>query len=168
MVIFLSLFTGGLNELTAQDVVNRNECGENGFIQTFIRGVLGGNVRDEITIPQIDGFLVGYAEIWVTSSECNTFPNTIELTSSSGEVRNATPTDIADPGGTETERVYRATFNNPLTSYEVTNSRTCDDIVSMTLSVESFRENSASFLLQFDRELDGPRVNSDDLSLIHI
>ena len=162
MVIFLSLFTGGLNELTAQDVVNRNECGENGFIQTFIRGVLGGNVRDEITIPQIDGFLVGYAEIWVTSSECNTFPNTIELTSSSGEVRNATPTDIADPGGTETERVYRATFNNPLTSYEVTNSRTCDDIVSMTLSVESFRENSASFLLQFDRELDGPRVNSDD------
>ena len=32
----------------------------------------------------------------------------------------------------------------------------------MTLSVESQQENSASFLVQFNRELDGPQVGSDD------
>ena len=165
VVIFLLLLTGTSSSLHAQstgELVNSNQCGENAIIQTFIQGV-DGDTRNRITIPQIGGFMRAYAEIWITTSECrNGFPNTLEITSSSGQVLNATPTDITDPGGTERERVYRATFSQPLTSYEITNLRGCNDAVSMTLSVESFRENSASFLVQFNRELDGPASSGGD------
>ena len=165
VVIFLLLLTVTSSSLHAQstgELVNSNQCGENAIIQTFIQGV-DGDTRNRITIPQIGGFMRAYAEIWITTSECrNGFPNTLEITSSSGQVLNATPTDITDPGGTERERVYRATFSQPLTSYEITNLRGCNDAVSMTLSVESFRENSASFLVQFNRELDGPASSGGD------
>ena len=137
MVIFLSLFTGALNELTAQDVVNSNPCGEDAIIQTFIRGV-DGPMPNRINVPNINDFIRAYAEIWITSTECgNGFPSTLQLTSNTGQVLNATPTDIVDPGGTELERIYRAVFTSPLTSVEVTNLGGCDDVVSMTLSVES-------------------------------
>ena len=163
MVIFLSLFAGITTDLGAQSVVNRNECGENAFIQSFIRGVDGTNVPNVVSAPQIDGFMRAYAEVWITSNECDQFPNVLELTSDSGEVVEADFTNIVDPGGSERERIYRAVFDDPLTSYEVTGFGICDDVVSMTLSVESFLENSSSFLAQFNRELDGTHdLGGDD------
>lgn len=160
-ILMLCMFFGANNSF-AQDVVNSNPCGEDAIIQTFIRGV-EGSAANRITIPSINGFNRAYAEIWITSSECNSgFPSTLELTSNTGQVLNATPTDIVDPGSGEQERVYRAVFTSPLTSFEVTDLNGCDDVVSMTLSVESQLENSASFLVQFNRELDGPASNGDD------
>jgi len=162
IVIFLSLFTGVTTQLDAQSVVNRNECGDDSFIQAFIRGVEGTSVPNEIRIPAIAGFQRAYAEVWVTSSECSPFPNTLQLTSNTGEVVNATFTNIADPGGVEQERVYRAVFNQALRSVEVTRSGGCTDIVSILLSVESRLENSSSFLVEFDRELHGGAANQND------
>ena len=97
MLMLCMLF--GANNSFAQDVVNSNPCGEDAIIQTFIRGV-AGPTANRITIPNINGFNRAYAEIWITSTECgNGFPSTLQLTSNTGQVRNATPTNITDPGG---------------------------------------------------------------------
>jgi len=92
-------------------------------------------------------------------------PSNIQLTSNTGEVITATGTDITDPGGGERERIFRGAFNQPLTSVSVTNLNGCSDVVSITLSVESELENSASFLVEFNRELDGRRAGEVGFSV---
>ena len=162
--LFMLLLSFSFSQLTAQngELVNSNLCGQDAVIQTFIQGVQGPTAN-RINIPVIDGFSRGYAEVWLTTNECPSgLPNTIELTSNGGQTLTATGTDITDPGGNERERIYRATFTQALTSVTVADLNGCSDVVSMTLSVESFLENSASFLVQFDRELDGPSANGDD------
>ena len=71
--------------------------------------------------------------------------------------------DVVNPGNSvEIEKVYRGTFNNAFTRADITNLNGCTDAVSIAAYVERNETGSASFLVQFNRELHGESVGQDD------
>ena len=153
----------------SQDVIVSNGCGQNLAIQTFVNGVSGTNRANRINVGNTPNFSKGYIEVWMTSQECSPFPNSIQLRSNTGETINAQGMSVQNPGNsTELERVYRGTFNNAFTSAEITNLNGCTDAVSIAAYIEREEQGSASFLVQFNRELHGASVGQDDCLSINL
>ena len=70
---------------------------------------------------------------------------------------------VQNPGNSvEIESVYRGTFNRSFTRAEIIDLGGCRDAVSIAAYVEREEEGSASFLIQFNRELHGGSVGQDD------
>ena len=72
--------------------------------------------------------------------------------SAGGRTVTAPGTMATQTGGSVIEFIYRAYIPGNFNQVCITNLRGCDDATSMALYVERNSENSASALIQFDRE----------------
>ena len=137
--------------LTAQYLISNN-CSSNRGIEVIMKGTLGQN-NPSVDIGDVTTTSSLLVSVWVQDNLCNgSPPNTLTITNGSQSITASSTNITQSSTGGPTERVYRATINNPVSStVSVLGLGSCN---ASSISVQKvvYSVGTASFVREINKE----------------